>query len=99
MEPEPSAHGRLGCPKRMVFGPCGGVRDDERCELAEHRCVFLDPPVMSWPVVSTGPVTAPPAGDDLAAPLGLSVPSVAPFDPASVRRVVGVLGPVSDGLL
>ncbi|MGZ6874678.1 MAG: methylenetetrahydrofolate reductase C-terminal domain-containing protein, partial [Blastococcus sp.] len=31
-----------GCPKRMVFGPCGGVRDDGGCELADHRCVFLD---------------------------------------------------------
>jgi methylenetetrahydrofolate reductase (NADPH) len=96
MEPEVP---RLGCPKRMVFGPCGGVRDDERCEMAEHRCVFLDPPVMSWPVVSTGPVADPPAEGDLAGPVVLSDLSVAPFDPASVRRVVGVLGPVSDGLL
>src|SRR4051794_28371283 len=38
-----------GCPKRMVFGPCGGVRDDGRCELAEHRCAFLDRPLVRWP--------------------------------------------------
>ena len=36
---------REGCPKRMVFGPCGGVRDDGRCEVAEHACVFLAPPL------------------------------------------------------
>ena len=32
----------MGCPKQMVFGPCGGVRDDGRCELADHPCTFLD---------------------------------------------------------
>ena len=48
---------RVGCPKRMVFGPCGGVRDDGRCELAEHPCVFLDAPLV--------PLAGPPraAGD------------------------------------
>ncbi len=28
-----------GCPKRMVFGPCGGVRADDRCEMAATPCV------------------------------------------------------------
>jgi 5,10-methylenetetrahydrofolate reductase len=96
MEPEAP---RLGCPKRMVFGPCGGVREDERCELAEHPCVFLEPPPMFWPVASPGPVADPPIEPDARGPFVLSDLSVAPFDPASVRRVVGVLGPVSDGLL
>src|SRR4051794_37328703 len=100
MEPEPSAHGRPGCPKRMVFGPCGGGRDDERCELAEHQCVFLGEPLVHWP---DPPVrsTAPSALLDRAArgPVVLADLSVTPFDPASVRRVVGVLAPVSHGLL
>jgi 5,10-methylenetetrahydrofolate reductase len=92
------AAGRLGCPKRMVFGPCGGVRDDGRCELAEHRCVFLDQPLVAWP----DPVPAVP--DPLTArtdgrPAVLVDLSVVPYDPASVRRVVEVLAPVSDGLL
>lgn len=97
MEPEFATSGRLGCPKRMVFGPCGGVRDDGRCELAEHRCVFLDEPVPRWPDPPVvGPAPALPEGG---APFVLSDLSVTPFDPASVRRVVGVLAPVSDGLL
>ncbi|SOE00535.1 methylenetetrahydrofolate reductase C-terminal domain-containing protein [Blastococcus haudaquaticus] len=100
MEPESSAAGRLGCPKRMVFGPCGGVRDDGRCELAEHRCVFLDEPLVRWP----GPAVEPPPPTGLLeraqhGPVVLADLSVPPFDAAAVRRVVSVLGPQSDGLL
>jgi len=102
MEPGSATAGQLGCPKRMVFGPCGGVRDDGRCELAEHLCVFVDSPLVTWPGERLhGPAPAP---DGLlaraaAGPVVLSDLSVRPFDPASVRRVVGVLAPVSDGLL
>jgi hypothetical protein len=86
----------------MVFGPCGGVRDDERCELAEHRCVFVGEPPVIWPDPPRHPPPPPPDGLLARAgtrPVVLSDLSVAPFDPASVRRVVGVLAPVSDGLL
>jgi 5,10-methylenetetrahydrofolate reductase len=86
----------------MVFGPCGGVRDDGGCEVAEHRCVFLGEPLVAWPDPRQEP--AAPAPDGLLArsahrPVVLADLSVAPFDPASVRRVVKVLAPVSDGLL
>ncbi|MCW2700489.1 MAG: Methylenetetrahydrofolate reductase [Blastococcus sp.] len=91
---------RLGCPKRMVFGPCGGVRDDERCELAQHRCVFLGRPLVRWPGPPVAPAPAPLGGPHSAAGrFVLADLSVPPFDPASLRRVVGVLEPVSDGLL
>jgi methylenetetrahydrofolate reductase (NADPH) len=91
---------RLGCPKRMVFGPCGGVRSDERCEVAEHRCVFLDGPPPVWP----DPPVRPAAASGLLAaaergPVVLTDLSTAPFDADSVRRVVEVLAPVSDALL
>ncbi|WP_222268688.1 methylenetetrahydrofolate reductase C-terminal domain-containing protein [Modestobacter marinus] len=93
---------RAGCPKRMVFGPCGGVRDDGSCEVAAHPCVFLEPPLPRW----TGPappVPAPAAGGLIERarrrPVVLTDLSVRPFDRASVRAVVGVLAPVSDGLL
>ncbi len=93
---------RGGCPKRMVFGPCGGVRDDGRCEVAEHACVFLAPPLPRW----SGPTPAAPAprpGGLLerarTRPVVLTDLTVAPFDPASVRSVVRTLAPVSDGLL
>ena len=93
---------REGCPKRMVFGPCGGVRDDERCEVAEHRCVFVDGPPVAWPADPL-PAPAPRPGSLLDAartrPVVLTDLSVVPYDPDSLRRVVGVVGPVSDGLL
>src|SRR4051812_49586707 len=87
---------RAGCPKRMVFGPCGGVRDDGRCELAERPCVFLGEPLVGWP---DPPVRAARASRllDAGSPVVLVDLSVDPFDPASVRRVVAALAPVSDG--
>lgn len=91
---------RPGCPKRMVFGPCGGVRGDERCEVAEHRCVFLDGAAPGWP---DPPVVPAPASGLLAAaergPVVLTDLTTAPFDAGSVRRVVETLAPVSDALL
>jgi 5,10-methylenetetrahydrofolate reductase len=89
-----------GCPKRMVFGPCGGVRDDGRCELAEHPCVFLDAPLVRWPEPPVRPTTPSTLLDRAAqGPVVLADLSVTPFDPASVRSVVGTLAPVADGLL
>ena len=38
-----------GCPKNMVYGPCGGVGSDGRCEVADHACVFLGPDLPRWP--------------------------------------------------
>lgn len=35
-----------GCPTRMEFGPCGGVRPDGRCEMLPDPCVFDD--VVPW---------------------------------------------------
>jgi 5,10-methylenetetrahydrofolate reductase len=86
----------------MVFGPCGGVRDDERCEVAEHRCVFAGVPLPTW---DAAPVPAPhprPGGLLERArhgPVVLADLSVAPFDRGGLRRVVGVLAAVADGLL
>ena len=93
---------RPGCPKRMVFGPCGGVRDDGGCELADHPCVFLGPPLPRWDRPSPA-APAPRPGGLLEragqAPVVLTDLTVRPFDRASVRSVVGALAPVSDGLL
>ena len=86
----------------MVFGPCGGVRDDGGCEVAEHPCVFLAPPLPRWAGPSpTAPAPRPGGLLDRVgrAPVVLTDLTVRPFDPASVRAVVGVLAPVSDGLL
>jgi 5,10-methylenetetrahydrofolate reductase len=84
----------------MVFGPCGGVRDDGGCELGEHPCVFLAPPLPRW-TAPTSPAPAPSGLLERArrGPVVLTDLTVAPFDRASVRSVVGALAPVSDGLL
>ena len=97
-----SGDGRPGCPKRMVFGPCGGVRDNGGCEIAEHACVFLAPPLPRW-IAATPPAPPPRPGGLLEragrGPVVLTDLTVAPFDRASVRAVAAALAPVSDGLL
>jgi 5,10-methylenetetrahydrofolate reductase len=98
---QPAAR-RPGCPKRMVFGPCGGVRDDGGCEVADHDCVFLAPPLPRWS--DPTPRAPEPRPDGLLArarrgPVVLTDLTVTPFDRASVRSVVRALAPVSDGLL
>ena len=45
---------RQGCPKHMVFGPCGGVRPGGACEVDRHRCPFLDDPAPRWGPSSHG---------------------------------------------
>jgi methylenetetrahydrofolate reductase (NADPH) len=87
-----------GCPKRMVFGPCGGVRSDGSCELDGALCCpwcdDADPVgVRRWPAPppeTTGPVHAPVVLTDL---------SVPPYDLPAMRGILGLLAPVSDGLL
>jgi len=50
-----------GCPKEMTFGPCGGVRSDETCEVDARPCPFLGPSSTPWPaprLAIVGPVHA-----------------------------------------
>jgi len=52
------------CPKRMVFGPCGGVAPDGRCEVPHvGPCVFLGSPVRlaTWAAQNLQPGTPPPS--------------------------------------
>lgn len=76
----------------MVYGPCGGVRADLSCELGDRPCPFATRAPVRW----EGPPVQPVPVD---VPLVLTDLTVRPYDPASVRRVVGILAPVSDGLL
>lgn len=60
----------LECPKHMRYGPCGGVRADGRCEVAEAPCTFLDTPVVRWGGIDRSTVprrsaTSPVAADEL----------------------------------
>ncbi len=82
----------VGCPKQMVHGPCGGVRPDGSCEVAEHPCAFLDlahPPAVE-PATSTPPAQVPRVLTDL---------SVPPSDRATLTRTVQRLAGSADALL
>jgi methylenetetrahydrofolate reductase (NADPH) len=78
------------CPKRMHFGPCGGVRHDGQCEMRSGNCAFVD--VVPW----TGPEVT---SDPVRAPLILTDFSCASFDPADVVAVAAILAETCDAVL
>jgi len=88
-----SATATPGCPKRMVFGPCGGVRGDGGCEMIALPCVFTG---LQRPVPWSGPVGHRPPST---APLVLTDLSVPPADAATLAATVRVLAPTCDALL
>ncbi len=45
---EEAPHPEPGCPKRMVYGPCGGVRTDLTCEMVPNRCPFTSRDPVTW---------------------------------------------------
>jgi methylenetetrahydrofolate reductase (NADPH) len=97
-----------GCPKRMVYGPCGGVRADLSCEMAPVPCPFArGGPVVFEPEATAGTTDLPPAADPgstltaaaARGPVVLADLSVRPFDPASIRQVTGALAGACDAVL
>ncbi len=80
----------LECPKRMQFGPCGGVRPDGQCEMRSGPCSFTD--LVPWP--DTAAQVAP-----VPAPLILTDFSCAPFDAADVASTAATLAPSCDAVL
>src|SRR3954462_12049096 len=96
----------LACPKRMEYGPCGGVEFDGSCEVAPHPCVFLDLPTVRWhgvvseqPPGFSDPVPQPPVSVGATAMRELlrtrqivvaDLPARA-LDAASIAQVGGIL--------
>ena len=98
--PEPT------CPKHMVYGPCGGVRVDERCEVDDRPCPFVHAPTVRWtgppPPRSTATTTAT-IGEVLGRPPGepiiITDLRVRPFDRRSIEHVTATLSAASDAVL
>src|SRR5690349_20445291 len=78
------------CPKRMVFGPCGGVRLDGQCEMREGACAFGE--VVRWP-------GAEPTSRPARVPVVLTDFSCAAFDTRDVAATAAILAMSCDAVL
>ncbi len=85
----------VGCPKRMVYGPCGGVRSDGGCEMVAAPCAFVELAVLPEPMspdLTIGP-------DPMQVPLVLTDLSTPPADADTLRATARLLAPSCDALL
>ena len=83
-----------GCPKRMVHGPCGGVREDLSCEMVPEPCPFAERgTVQPWPEPVARPATSSVLLDAVTAgrPVVLTDLTVPPYDARALATVTGLL--------
>lgn len=85
----------------MVFGPCGGVRDDGTCEMHAEPCAFVDDPT---PVPWTGPTAPAPPPSALLDALArggavLTDLTLPPYDAASVPALISAMSGSCDAFL
>ncbi len=84
------SHALDRCPKRMVYGPCGGVRSDGGCEMRAGPCTFPEPVVRAESVAGNPPAHLPRILTDF---------SVPPFDAAAIAAVSAILSATCDAVL
>lgn len=80
----------LECPKRMVFGPCGGVPPDGQCEMRAGPCSFPEPVPYPHRVQARPPHRVPRVLTDVSTPA---------FDVEALDQVCRMLAPASDAVL
>ena len=90
MSPTDGAGVTSECPKRMQFGPCGGVRPDGGCEMVALPCVF---PSRVAPTFTISGAALP------VAPLVLTDVSTPPFDDVALTRAATMLAAGADAVL
>src|SRR6476646_5123915 len=78
------------CPKRMIVGPCGGVRPDGQCEMRSGPCAF--PAIVPWADEVAGVAVHP-------VPVILTDFTSAPYDPQALKRIADIVRPASDAVL
>jgi methylenetetrahydrofolate reductase (NADPH) len=78
------------CPKKMVYGPCGGVRPDGSCEMRSGPCAFPEP-VIDVPAVAPVPL--------LRVPQVLTDVSSPPFDPSALAAICRSVAGTCDAVL
>ncbi|MEO6899170.1 MAG: methylenetetrahydrofolate reductase, partial [Mycobacteriaceae bacterium] len=94
--------GREGCPKRMVHGPCGGVRSDLGCEVVPLPCPFVRlAGARAWTGGPSGTVRAPSVVLDRVgpAPVVLTDLTTEPYDRAGTTAVLQALRGSCDAVL
>lgn len=80
----------VDCPKRMDYGPCGGVLPDGGCEMRPGRCAFSG--VVPWTGVPAEP-------RPVSAPRVLTDFSCTPFDRREVQATAAILASSCDAVL
>jgi 5,10-methylenetetrahydrofolate reductase len=91
-----------GCPKHMIYGPCGGVREPDRCEIDDRRCPFVARELVAWRTPPPPGRAAPwlePDGPRRDGPVILTDLRVRPYDLTSIAAVTHTLAADSDALL
>jgi methylenetetrahydrofolate reductase (NADPH) len=92
------------CPKRMTYGPCGGVTPNGDCEVPGLPCPFVQGNLPVWNDQNDQTINITPAGQVFLAtlerrPVIVTDFPAAPVDAGSIRRVADALAGAADAVL